>query len=145
MTVVACKLPAGLEIHHNGRRIVLHGANIGEDLENVSRNGSPNDNQMRAFGYGLTELNPADTEAFQDWVGQVTFKDGKSGEKLAEPFAALENGAIMGPFKDRGEAIKEIGTLHSSVLTGMEGLDPAKEGVQDSDDEEHRKALKRKV
>lgn len=145
MPFVACKLPSGLEINHNGQRILLLGANIGEDLENVSRNGSPTDNEARRYGYGLTELDAKKAEAFEHWAGIVTYKNGKDGEKLADPFLALENGAIMGPFASKADAIKEIGALHSSVTTGMEGLDPTKEGVEDSDDEEHKKGVKRKT
>lgn len=141
MSVIACKLPAGLQIVHGGQTIVLVGANIGEDLENVSRNGLPADNMSRAHGYGLTTLTDAQTEAFTDWVNQVTYKDGKpGGGKLAEPFAALENGSILGPFKTVEEARKEVASLSSAVSTGFEGLDAEAEGVEQ--DEEADKSTK---
>lgn len=131
MSFVACKLPAGLRIDHMGEVIVLHGANIGEDLENVSRNGRPNDNQLRSYGFGLTELDDKKTEAFEAWKSAVTYKEGKKeAGKLAEPFAALENGSIQGPFKSIDDARKEVATLHSAVTTGTEGVDPDKEQGQ---------------
>lgn len=128
MSVVACKLPAGLEVTHNGQTIVLVGSNIGEDLENVSRNGRPNDNERRVAGYGLTELDTAKTAAFEDWVNVVSYTNGKKEDgKLAHPFAALENGSIIGPFKTIDDARKECKLLSSSIETGFEGLDEEEE------------------
>lgn len=131
MPFVACKLPAGLQIDAYGQVIILHGANIGEDIENVSKNGSPGDNPFRTHGYGLTELNPAQAEAFEKWSNDVTYVNGDkpAGKKLAAPFPALENGSILGPFKTIDDARKESATLASAVTTGFEGLDPEKEGT----------------
>lgn len=141
--VIACKLPAGLQIDHNGQMIVLVGANIGEDIENVSRNGSPSDNASRTHGYGLTTLNEAQTEAFNDWVNQVTYKDGKPASgKLAAPFAALENGSILGPFKNIEEARKECASIASAVTTGFEGLDAEAEGVESDPEAQTNKPKK---
>lgn len=140
MPVIACKLPNGLLIDHNGSRITLAGANIGEDLENVSRNGRPNDNSRRSHGYGLSEISDKDAEAFTDWVNQVTYKNGKPADgKLADPFPALENGSILGPFKTLDEARKEVASLASSVLTGFEGLDAEKEGIEENKDADKKK------
>ncbi len=136
MPFVACKLPSGLKIDHNGEVITLAGANIGENLRNPSDNGNPQDNARRAYGFGLTELNDRQTAAFEDWKKKMTFKNGDSGEKLTEPFAALENNSIMGPFKSRDEAVKEIADLHTLVRTGTEGLDPEKEkDIEDAVDD----------
>lgn len=135
MPVIACKLPAGLRIDHNSRVITLVGANIGEDLENVSRNGRPNDNSQRIEGFGLTTVSNEDADAFTDWANQVTYKNGKPSDgKLAEPFAALENGSIQGPFKDEAEARKEVKSISSAVSTGFEGLDPEAEGIEPDKD-----------
>lgn len=140
MSVIACKLPAGLQIQHAGRVIVLAGANIGEDLENVSRNGNPSDNSRRIHGFGLTELKDADAEVFQDWVNQVTYKNGKPGDgKLADPYPALENGSILGPFKSIDEARAEVTSIASSISTGFEGLDGEKEGVEPDKDAGNKK------
>lgn len=140
MPVIACKLPAGLQIAHAGRTIVLAGANIGEDLENVSRNGRPNDNGRRAHGFGLTEISAEDAEAFTDWANQVTYKNGKPADgKLAEPYPALENGSILGPFKSLDEARKEVASIASSVSTGFEGLDAEAEGVEENEDAKPKK------
>lgn len=135
MPVIACKLPAGLQIMHGGRSIVLAGANIGENLESVSRNGSPTDNDRRSHGFGLSEISDTDAEVFTDWVNQVTYKNGKPADgKLAEPFLALENGSILGPFKSLDEARKEVASIASSVTTGFEGLDSEAEGVETDKD-----------
>lgn len=140
MPVLACKLPAGLQITHNGRTLVLAGANIGEDLENVSRNGRPNDNGRRAHGFGLTEISAEDAEAFTDWANQVTYKNGKPADgKLSEPFPVLENGSILGPFKSIDEARKEVASIASSISTGFEGLDAEKEGVEENKDADKKK------
>lgn len=137
MPFVACKLPNGLEISHEGKTIVLHGANIGEDLENVSRNGAPTDNALRSYGYGFTELSDANAQTFQNWCDFVTYKGGdKANGKLADPFLALENGSILGPFKTKDEAVKEVTALHAAVRTGMEGLEPAAEGIEDAETDE---------
>lgn len=126
--VIACKLPNGLVVRHAGEEITLKGANIGENLRNPSENGNPNDNRDRAYGYGLTELSDKQGEVFADWAKVVTFKNGNPTDgKLAEPYPALENGSILGPFKSKDEAIKEVTTLASSVSTGFEGLDPTAE------------------
>lgn len=135
MPFIACKLPAGLAIHHKGKVLVLVGANIGEDLENVSKNGRPSDNARRAYGYGLTEVSADSAAIFTDWANAVTYTDGLAASgKLPEPFVPLENGSILGPFKTIDEARKEVASLASSVTTGYEGLDPAKEGVEATDD-----------
>ena len=111
------------------------GGNIGEDLENVSRNGRPNDNEFRAHGYGLTEISEDDAKAFDDWKNAVTFKEGdKAKGKLADPFPALENGSILGPFKTKDEARKEAASLAAAVSTGFEGLDPEAEKIEENTD-----------
>lgn len=128
MPVFACKLPNGLDVRHQGKSIVLLGANIGEDLGAVSKNGLPSDNASRSHGYGLTTLSDDDANTLADWINQVTYKDGKKANgKLAEPFAPLENGSILGPFGSIEEARKETATLASSIVTGFEGLDAEKE------------------
>ena len=128
MPVIACKLPHGLTVIHNSQKLALVGGNIGEDLENVSRNGRPNDNSRRAGGFGLTVLNDAGAALFSSWAAAVTYKGGqKANGKLAEPYAAIENGSILGPFADEAEAIRECGALSGSIVTGTEGLDPEAE------------------
>lgn len=123
--VIACKLPNGLIVRHNGQEITLKGANIGENLRNPSENGNPSDNRDRAYGYGLTELSDKQGEVFADWAKAVTFKNGNPADgKLSDPFPALENGSILGPFKSKDEAIKELTSIASAVTTGFEGLDP---------------------
>lgn len=146
MPVIACKLPHGLDIRHEGKRLVLLGANIGEDLEQPSRNGSPADNTNRAFGYGLTTITADQAEFFTRWSNAAQFIGGDPAKgKVEDAFPALSNGAIEGPFKDKTEAIREIGAMVGVVVTGFEGLDPEKEkGVEENTDANEGKSARRK-
>lgn len=125
MPFYACKLPHGLEVEHSGQTIVLHGANIGEEIDNPSKNGEPRENRMRVYGFGLTELNAKQAEAFDAWKTEVTTKDGQPLRNSG--FLAFENGLILGPFKTRDEAEKECASVSSIVTTGFEGVDPVEE------------------
>lgn len=125
MSFYACKLPHGLEVESNGQTIVLLGANIGEELDNPSKNGSPRENRARVYGFGLTELNDRQTEAFEAWKTEVTTKDGKPLRDGG--FPAFENGLILGPFKSRADAEKECAAVSSIVTSGFEGVDPVEE------------------
>mgnify|MGYP000753495413 CR=1 FL=1 len=125
MSFYACKLPHGLEVETGGQTIILHGANIGEEIDNPSKNGSPRENRARVFGFGLTELNDRQTEAFEAWKTEVTTKDGKPLRDGG--FPAFENGLILGPFKSRADAEKECAAVASIVTTGFEGVDPVEE------------------
>jgi len=121
MTFYACKLPHGLRVDYQGTTIILAGANIGEELDNPSKNGSPRENRQRVYGFGLTEVSDTQTEAFEKWRTEVTtFK----GEKLKDGFPAFDNGSILGPFKSRNDAEKECASVSSIVTTGFEGVDP---------------------
>lgn len=137
MSFYACKLPHGLKVEHGGQTIILHGANIGEELDNPSKNGSPRENRQRVYGFGLTELSDAATEAFEAWRKEVT--TGPDGGKIKNGFVAFENGSILGPFKTRADAEKECAAVASIVQTGTEGVDPEVEakkkgGVKTRDD-----------
>lgn len=120
MPFYACKLPHGLEIEKDGQTVVLVGANIGEELDNVSKNGSPRENRRRVYGFGLSELNDRQAAAFEAWKAEVT--EGPNGG-----FPAFESGAILGPFKNAKDAEAECATLASAITTGMEGVDPEAE------------------
>lgn len=136
MAIFACKLPHGLQISHGGKTIVLRGANIGESIALVSPNGLPADNADRSHGYGLTTVPDDHVEAFNDWANAVTYKNGKAADgKLQDPFAALENGSILGPFKTMTDARKECESMATAVKTGFEGLDAEKEaGIEENKD-----------
>ncbi len=126
MPFYACKLPHGLEVDHGGQNIVLCGANIGEEIDNPSKNGSPRENRSRVYGFGLTELNDRQTESFEAWKKEVT--TGPDGTPLRDGgFPAFENGLILGPFKTRADAEKECAAVSSIVTTGFEGVDPVEE------------------
>lgn len=128
MPFIACKLPAGLRIDHEGKTLTLVGSNIGEDLGTVSRNGMPGDNEFRVSGFGLSEVSAEQAETFQKWSDAVTYNEGdKNKGKLTHPFPALENGSILGPFKTIDEARKECKAIADSVKTGFEGLDEEEE------------------
>lgn len=136
MPFIACKLPSGLKIDHDGETIILLGANIGENLANASLNGSPADNASRTSGYGVSQVTDKQAEAFKNWADGVTYVNGVPGDgKLRNPFPALENGSILGPFKTREEANKECAAMAGLVKTGFEGLDPAAEGVETAEEE----------
>ncbi len=124
MPFYASKLPHGLEVDHAGKTVILAGANIGEELDNPSKNGSPRENRRRVYGFGLTELSEAQTETFEAWRKSVTLRD---GVKLPGGFPAFDNGSILGPFKSRSDAEKECGAISAIVQTGFEGVDPEKE------------------
>jgi hypothetical protein len=123
--VVACKLPHGLSIPIAiGRVINLNGPNEG------SYNGLSNDDEKSSYGFGLTKLDDRDAGAYEQWAKSVTFKeDGKT--KLDEPFAAIENGALM-TFKTESEARSELKGMASAITSGFEGVDPddPKNGVK---------------
>lgn len=121
MSFYACKLPSGLKVEHGGQTVILHGANIGEELDNPSKNGSPRENRQRVYGFGLTELSDSQTEAFEAWRREVTTHN---GEKIKGGFVAFDNGSILGPFKSRADAEKECAAVSSIVQTGTEGVDP---------------------
>lgn len=128
MPFIACKLPHGLTIDHDGHRLTLLGANVGERLAQVSPNGDPNDNENRIAGFGVTRLDDRATEFFEKWRNDVTFVNGdpKKG-KVRDGFPALENGSILGPFASIEDLRAEVQPLAASVVTGFEGLDPAVE------------------
>lgn len=123
--VVANKLPHGLTIPLGAGRVInLNGPNEG------AINGQSNDSETSAYGFGLTTLNDKDAEAYEKWAKSVTFKDdGKT--KLDEPFAAIENGALMS-FKTEAEAKSELKGLASAITSGFEGVerDDPKNGVK---------------
>lgn len=125
MAFYACKLPHGLEVDHNGQIITLHGANIGEELDNPSKNGAPRENRSRVYGFGLTELNDKQTETFEDWRKSVTLNG--EGQKVVGGFEAFDNGSILGPFKNAKDAEAECAALSSAISTGFEGVDPEAE------------------
>jgi hypothetical protein len=133
---VACKLPHGLQITHAGKVLRINGPNEGMDLSDPAKNGAERDTAKSYGGFGLTELKDDDAKAYQAWVAAVTFKDGdKSKGKHEEPFAALENGALL-DFPSQAAARSEIDAIGKSVTSGFEGVDPSdkKNGVEKNTD-----------
>lgn len=129
MSFYACKLPHGIHVEHNGTTIILAGGNIGEEIENPSKNGAPRENRQRVYGFGLTEISDTQTEAFEAWKKEVTMHN---GQKVKDGFLAFDNGSILGPFKTRGDAEKECAAVASIVTTGFEGVDPEAEEAKKS-------------
>lgn len=128
MPIIACKLPHGLKIEHDGAEITLLGANIGENLQLISPNGAPLDNSRRVNGYGLTEITEAQAETFRQWSDAMTYNNGQKADgKLFRPFPALDNGSILGPFKTIADAQRETASVGGIVVTGFEGVDPVAE------------------
>lgn len=127
MPFYACKLPHGLKVEHGGTTITLFGANIGEELDNPSKNGVPRESRHRVYGFGLTEVSETQREAFEAWKTSVTTRD---GQKVKGGFVAFDNGSILGPFKSRSDAEKECATVNSIIQTGFEGVDPEEEAAK---------------
>ena len=128
MPFIACNLPHGIRLDlADGRALTLLGANIGENLQMVSPNGSPSENRSRRYGYGITELTGQQTEAFTMYRNSALYENGDpKGKKLAHPMLAFESGAIVGPFASYAELEAEVSTLAGIVTTGFEGVDPDK-------------------
>lgn len=111
---VGCKLPHGLEINHQGERIVLNGANAGFDVENPWKNDLPPDSPLRASGVGLTQLDGSKADAFKDWHDVTSKGDGP-----------VRAGFIF--FTEKAaDATKEAQALEGEV-NGLDGLDPSKD------------------
>lgn len=140
-TVVACKLPHGLTIKHNGQTINLNGTNAGSSPLNPLVNGGMSDGKLVSADYGLTELTDDQAKAFAEWSdwAQYKHKDGvpvKAAGLLDEPFLPLVNGAIL-TFKSMDEARKETSQLSADVVTGYEGLDGDAEIKKIADEHEN--------
>ena len=127
MAFIACKLPHGLTINHQGQTINLNGPNEDNDPLNPNKNGQIVDSGTASGGFGLTELDGDKLKAFDDWVLRVTHVDGdKTKPKLAEPFLPLVNGSIQ-RFANEKDARAETQAMSSAVRTGLEGVDPEKD------------------
>lgn len=137
MPFYASKLPTGLKVEHGGQTVILNGANIGEELDSVSKNGAPRENRMRVHGYGLTDMTPPQADAFEGWRKEVTLT--KDGMKVVGGFQGFENGSILGPFKSWSDAEKECSAMSGLVTTGFEGVDPEKEAKKAKNAVETRK------
>jgi hypothetical protein len=131
MVVVACKLPHGLMVRHNGKSVNLNGPNADQNPLVLMPNGVDMDSANVSAGFGLTELKGDDEATFTDWCKAVQFdKDGKT--KLAEPFAPLTNGSLIS-FGSMDEARKETKNLAGMVETGVEGIDPKTDSQMKAD------------
>lgn len=121
-----CKLPHGLTISHKGSSVELRGANSSFNASTpiIGLNNLDGD----AYGFGITELNDKDAATVEDWAASVTLvldSDGKPTKtKLADPYPALDNGSIQGPFASEADAREEAKLLGSAVRTGFEPVDP---------------------
>ena len=118
---VACSLPAGLIIEHDGLTFRLNGPHVGADLENLPRNGFMPDSEIRASGYGLTTLEGKQADAFEAWVKGVT--ESPDGKPLQQPFAPIANGAIKWS-KNANETRKAAAETEGMSIGG---LDPDKD------------------
>jgi hypothetical protein len=125
-TTVACKLPHGLTITHNGQTINLNGANADVDPMSPMANGAVGDTATSVAGYGLTTLNDDQASAFEDYrlAALYKVKDGKPSKDagmLEEPFAPFTNDTIL-TFKDETTARREVRTK-ANTPTGFDGID----------------------
>lgn len=121
--IVACKLPHGLTVNHNGQTININGVNAAHDPLNPAANGALLDGSLMSAGYGLTTLNDAQAEAFEDWSNKALYVDGEKAKgKVAEPFPPLANGALR-VYKSDADARKDTASITTDVATGFDGLD----------------------
>jgi len=111
---VASNLPHALTVEHKGRTIVLNGANVGHDPENLPKNGFAPDTEFRAHGYGLTEVSGEDEAALKDWIAISGKGDGP-----------VKNGSIIiaGTKADAKKEAKD----HDTAKTAAKGIDPEKD------------------
>ncbi len=124
MATVACKLPNGLTVDHQGLSLTLRGAN---DAGAVG---------VAGHRYGLTELsdktgeNESGVEWFMDWL---------TGPGKSLP--AVERGLIFVQTNDRN-ADAQAREQGGQLLTGAEGLDPDKpgEGLEPTDEQKRENA-----
>ena len=126
---VACSLPAGLTIDHNGQTITLNGAHVGPDADNLPKNGSAPDDYNRVSGYGLTEISGAQADAFMDWADMTSKGHGP-----------VSTGAIV--FADSRNDVAKEARSREGLADGFAGLDPAKDlpaGVETADEQPKKK------
>lgn len=135
MIVVACSLPAGLTVEQSGQVINLNGTHVGIDMENLPRNGSAPDTDVRAAGFGLTKLEGDQEAAFLLWVDAVT--KGPDGKPLSHPFAPIASGALIWA-KSEGDVRKEAANSKERAIAGLDPSKDLPEGLQTS--EETKKA-----
>lgn len=121
--IVACKLPHGLSITHNGQTININGANVQFDPLNPYANGALRDGANLAGGFGLTTLTDEQGAAFEDWSNKALYVNGeKSDGYLPEPFPPLRNGSLE-IYGSMADARKESEAVTTDVATGFDGLD----------------------
>lgn len=126
---VACSLPAGLTIHHNGQVITLNGAHTGLDADNLPKNGSAPDDFNRVSGFGLTEIAGAQADAFMDWA-----------DLSGKGHGPVSTGAIV--FADSRADVAKEAKSNEGLAAGFAGMDPEKDlpaGVETADDKPKKK------
>lgn len=112
--IVGCKLPHGLEIEHKGQTIALNGTNVGYDGDSPWKNGVAPDSYERISGFGLTKLEGARAEAFQDWM-----------DMSANGIGPVSSGMIFAVEKE-ADVKKEAQALENEK-SGLDGIDPGKD------------------
>lgn len=126
---VACSLPAGLTIEHNGQVIALAGAHTGLDADALPKNGSAPDDYNRVSGYGLTEITGAKADAFMEWA-----------DVASKGHGPVSTGAIV--FADSRNDVAKEARSREGLAEGFTGMDPAKDlpaGVETADDQPKKK------
>ena len=121
---VACSLPAGFTVRHNGQVIRLNGPHTGLDPEALPKNGSAPDDFNRVSGYGLTEVSGDEAEAVKDWMALS-----------AKGKGPVRSGAIIAA-GSKADVAKEARS-NEGAADGFKGLDPAKDlpkGVETATD-----------
>lgn len=121
---VACSLPSGLIVRHNGQEIHLNGGHTGLDAEALPRNGSAPDDVNRVSGFGLTEVTGAQADALKEWM-----------DISAKGNGPVRSGALV-MAGSRADAVKEA-KANEGAADGFGGLDASKDlpkGLETADD-----------
>lgn len=121
---VACNMPQGLIVDHQGQRIEINGGANGLSALDLVKNGEAPDTALRYHGWGITELTGPTADAFHDWMGISAKGDGPVKFGQIEVFDKL------------ADAQKEVRS-RSKQRSGFDGLDPDKDlpqGVEKADD-----------
>jgi hypothetical protein len=123
MPIIACKLPHGLTIKHQGHTINLNGTNADFNPLAPSANGAIGESPNLSAGFGLTTLSDEQAAVFEDYRKKAIYVDGQESKgKLEEAFQPFVNGSIE-LFKSMTDARKETVAITSDVNSGFDGLD----------------------
>lgn len=123
MAIIACKLPHGLTIKHQGHTININGTNADFNPLAPSANGAIGESPNLSAGFGLTTLSDEQAAVFEDFRNKALYVEGQESKgKLEEAFPPFLNGSIE-IYKSMSDARKESAAITDDVNSGFDGLD----------------------